>query len=59
MYAPKGVFFIVCIGDLWYIEYKNAKDERITHRYRSEGIEEARRLFENKPDGVIKVAVTP
>ena len=31
----------------------------ITHRYKLEDIEEAYYLFENKLDGVIKVAVTP
>ena len=31
----------------------------ITHCYRLEDIEEAYHLFENKLDGVIKVAVTP
>ena len=31
----------------------------ITHRYRLEDIEDAYHLFENKLDGVIKVAVTP
>ena len=31
----------------------------ITHRYRLEDIEEAYHLFENKLDGVIKIAVTP
>ena len=30
----------------------------ITHRYKLEDIEEAYRLFENKLDGVIKVAIT-
>ena len=29
----------------------------ITHRYRLEDIEEAYRIFENKLDGVIKVAI--
>ena len=31
----------------------------ITHRYRLADIEEAYRVFENKLDGVIKVAVAP
>ena len=31
----------------------------ITHRYKLENIEEAYHLFENKLDGVIKVAVEP
>ena len=31
----------------------------ITHRYRLSDIEEAYRIFENKLDGVIKIAVTP
>lgn len=31
----------------------------ITHRYKLENIEEAYHLFENKLDGVIKVAITP
>ena len=31
----------------------------ITHRYKLENIEEAYHLFENKLDGVIKVAVMP
>ena len=31
----------------------------ITHRYKLEDIEEAFPLFENKLDGVIKVAVAP
>ena len=31
----------------------------ITHRYKLEDIEEAYQLFENKLDGVIKVAVYP
>ena len=31
----------------------------ITHRYRLEDIEEAYRIFENKQDGIIKVAITP
>ena len=31
----------------------------ITHRYKLADIEEAYRLFENKLDGVIKVAVEP
>ena len=31
----------------------------ITHRYKLENIEEAYRIFENKLDGVIKVAVKP
>ena len=31
----------------------------ITHRYKRENIEEAYHLFENKLDGVIKVAITP
>ena len=31
----------------------------ITHRYRLEDIEEAYHLFENKLDGVIKVAIIP
>lgn len=31
----------------------------ITHRYRLEDIEEAYRVFENRLDGVIKIAVTP
>ena len=30
----------------------------ITHRYKLEDIEEAYHLFENKLDGVIKVAIT-
>ena len=31
----------------------------ITHRYKLEDIEEAYHLFENKLDGVIKVAIEP
>ena len=31
----------------------------ITHRYKLEEIEEAYRIFENKLDGVIKIAITP
>ena len=31
----------------------------ITHRYKLDDIEEAYHLFENKLDGVIKVAITP
>ena len=31
----------------------------ITHRYKLEKIEEAYHLFENKLDGVIKIAVKP
>ena len=31
----------------------------ITHRYQLENIEEAYHLFENKLDGVIKIAVEP
>jgi threonine dehydrogenase-like Zn-dependent dehydrogenase len=31
----------------------------ITHRYKLADIEEAYRIFENKLDGVIKVAVFP
>ena len=31
----------------------------ITHRYKLEDIEEAYRLFENKLDGVMKVAIEP
>ena len=31
----------------------------ITHRYKLEDIEEAYHLFENKLDGVIKIAVAP
>ena len=31
----------------------------ITHRYQLENIEEAYRIFENKLDGVIKIAITP
>lgn len=30
----------------------------ITHRYKLEDIEEAYRIFENKLDGVVKVAIT-
>ena len=30
----------------------------ITHRYKLKDIEEAYRIFENKLDGVIKVAIT-
>ena len=30
----------------------------ITHRYKLEDIEEAYRIFENKLDGVIEVAIT-
>jgi threonine dehydrogenase-like Zn-dependent dehydrogenase len=31
----------------------------ITHRYQLEDIEEAYRIFENKLDGVIKIAIEP
>jgi alcohol dehydrogenase len=31
----------------------------ITHRFRLEDIEEAYRIFENKLDGVIKIAIEP
>ena len=31
----------------------------ITHRYKLENIEDAYRIFENKLDNVIKIAVTP
>ena len=31
----------------------------ISHRYKLEDIEEAYRVFENRLDGVIKIAVTP
>ena len=31
----------------------------ITHRYKLKDIEEAYRIFENKLDGVIKVAIRP
>lgn len=31
----------------------------ITHRYALKNIEEAYHIFENKPDGVIKIAITP
>ena len=31
----------------------------ITHRFKLEDIEEAYRIFENKLDGVFKVAITP
>ena len=31
----------------------------ITHRYKLEDIEEAYRVFENKLDGVIKIAINP
>lgn len=30
----------------------------ITHRYPLKDIEEAYRIFENKPDGVIKIAIS-
>lgn len=31
----------------------------ITHRFKLEDIEEACHIFENKLDGVIKIAITP
>lgn len=31
----------------------------ITHRFELDDIEEAYKIFENKEDGVIKIAITP
>lgn len=44
---------------LTYIEHRKFDTTPlITHRFKQEDIEEVYRIFENKLDGVIKIAIT-
>ena len=59
MYKRQGVDGCDCVTILHLIEEgKIDTTPLITHRFPLDRIEEAYRLFENKEDGVIKVAVT-